>query len=257
MISKSTDGMTAKPLKAVIIEDEEESLHLLVNLILATKLAEINGSTTDPNEALAIIINAAPDIVFLDIRMPGKSGFEVLDDLRKVKTDYPYIVFTTAYDEFAIKAFEYAAFDYLLKPIEPQRLSETLLRCISSLHTGHKQKTDLLLGSYRKLIVRNISGISVIDPSEIIYVEAEGNYSVFHLINNKVETVTMLLGKAEEQLSEEMFFRISRSFIINLNFLKKINTKQLQCILSASGSDFKCSVSRNRLAQLIEKIRSR
>ncbi len=243
-------------LKTVIIEDEEESLHLLENLISKTKLAEVTGSSKDPGEALSLIISLEPDIVFLDIKMPGRSGFEILDDLRRVKSDTPHVVFTTAFDEFALKAFDYAAFDYLLKPVDPQRLTETLLRCVNYRNTGIRQKTDLLLSTFRKVIVRNISGVIVIEPSEIVYIEAEGNYSVFHLSNNRIETATMLLGKAEEQLSSELFFRISRSFIINLRFLKKINTRQLQCILSVNGFDYKCKISRNKIGELFEKIRN-
>ena len=89
-----------------------------------------------------------------------------------------------------------------------------------------------------------------------MYVEAEGNYSIFHLSNNKTETVTMILGKVEEQLQEVNFFRISRSYIINLNFLKKINTRQLNCVLTRNGSDFKCDISRDRVSTLVEKMKS-
>ena len=247
--------MTFHPLKSVIIEDEEESLHLLGNLIASTGLAIVEGSTTDPGKALSLIISLEPDIVFLDIKMPVKSGFEILDDLSKIKSKRPFIVFTTAYDEYSLKAFDYAAFDYLLKPVEPARLTETLLRCIESRKEGLKQQYERLLGTIRKIVIRNISGISVLDPKEILYIEAEGNYSVFHLINNRIETATMLLGKVEEQLPVELFFRISRSYIINLDYIKKINTKKLQCTLSSDGTEYKCSISRNKLGALLENIK--
>lgn len=249
--------MTTKSLRAVIIEDEEEALQLLQNLILANGLAQVSGSTTNPYEAINLIIKLNPDIVFLDIKMPVISGFDILDDLRKIKSVNPYIVFTTAYNEFAVKAFEYAAFDYLLKPVEPQRLSDTILRCLDSRKSGNKQQTDVLLSSYRKLLFRSISGIIFIEPAEIVYVEAEGNYSVFYLSNNKSDTVTMLLGKIEEQLPGDNFFRISRSFIINLDYLKKINTKQSQCVLTKNGFEFKCDISHDRIGELVEKMKNR
>jgi two-component system LytT family response regulator len=247
--------MTNKPLRSVLIEDEEESLLLLQNLIAASGLAEVAGSTSDAAEALNLIISLDPEIVFIDIKMPGRSGFEILDDLRKIRSVHPYIVFTTAFDEFAVRAFEYAAFDYLLKPVEPQRLAETLLRCIDRKQSDIKQPIDILLSSHRKLQFRNISGIVFIDPSEIVYIEAGGNYSVFHLSNNRTETVTMLLGRVEEQLPSERFFRISRSFIINLEYLKKINTKQLQCILVKNGYEFRCDISRDRIGDLAERMK--
>ncbi len=242
-------------LKAVIIEDESESLQLLSNLILANGNAVVTGSTSDPQKAISLILSLKPDILFLDIKMPGKSGFEILDDLKQLKSVNPYVIFTTAFNEFAIKAFEYAAFDYLLKPIEPQRLNESILRCIDSKRTGNAQKTEILLGSFKKLMFRSTSGIVFIEPTEIIYIEAAGNYSVFHLNCNRTETVTMLLGKIEPMLSEEKFFRISRSFIINTNYLKKIDSKNNQCILSNSGTDLRCEISHDRIPALVEKMK--
>jgi two-component system LytT family response regulator len=249
--------MKLTPLRSVIIEDEEESLQLLQSLILRDGRAEVTGSTSDPSQAVDLILSSCPDIVFLDIKMPGKSGFEILDDLRKIKSVHQYVVFTTAYNEFAIKAFEYAAFDYLLKPIEPKRLADTILRGIEARESGSRQKTDILLSTFRKLMFRNQSGILFIDQDEIVYVEASGNYSVFHLCNNKTETITLILGKVEEQLPEQNFFRISRSFIINLSFIKRLNTKQLNCTLAKNGFEFKCDISRERIHDLVERIKAR
>lgn len=249
--------MNKNLLRAVIVEDETESLNLLNNLIISNGIAEVTGSVTDPAKAVNLILSNDPDVVFLDIKMPGKSGFDVLDDLRKIKAVNPYIVFTTAFDEYAIKAFDYAAFDYLLKPIEPGRLNETLLRCIDNKKSGHVQQADLLLDSYKKLIFRNISGVVFIDPSEVICIKAEGNYSVFHMNNGRTETVTMLLGKVENKLPQDHFLRISRSNIINLDFLKKVNTKQSHVILLKNGSEFKCEISRGRISELISRMKER
>jgi two-component system LytT family response regulator len=249
--------MNTTVLKAVVIEDEEESLDLLSNLIISSGKAVVAGSASDPALAVGLIIGINPDIVFLDIKMPGKSGFDILDDLRNVKSVNPYVVFTTAYDEFAVKAFEYAAFDYLLKPVDPKRLAATLLRCIDERLSGHNQQSELLLNCYRKLQFRNSSGIVFIDPADIAYVEADGNYSVFHLSGASREVITLLLGKVEEQLPYDTFFRISRSSIINLNYLKKINTRQSQCILNKNGSEFKCDISRDRISVLAERMRKR
>jgi two-component system, LytTR family, response regulator len=249
--------MSTVVLKAVVIEDEEESLQLLSNLILSTGKADVVGSASDPTQALDLIIGINPDIVFLDIKMPGKSGFDILDDLRNVKSVNPYVVFTTAYDEFAVRAFEYAAFDYLLKPVDQKRLAATLLRCIDERLSGSNQQNELLLNCYRKLQFRNSSGIVFIDPADIAFIEADGNYSVIHLSGSSREVITLLLGKVEEQLSPDAFFRISRSSIINLNFLKKINTRQSQCILNKNGSEFKCDISRDRISTLAERMRNR
>lgn len=249
--------MNKNKLRAVIVEDETESLNLLQNLLMANGIAEVVACTSDPAEAVNLINSSDPDIVFLDIKMPGKNGFEILDELNKKRIVDPYIVFTTAFDEFAIKAFEYAAFDYLLKPVEPGRLNETLIRCISSVKGTRLMKADVLLGIQKKLIFRNVSGVIFIDPDEVIYIEAEGNYSLFHMSGNRTETVTVLIGKIENLLRSDNFFRISRSFIINLDYLKKVNTRQSLCILVKNGSEFRCSIARDRINDLIDRMKSR
>lgn len=248
--------MDAVILRALIVEDEQKSLDLLKDLIDSHGNVKVIGSTSNPEEAVDLILSLKPDIVFLDIKMPGKSGFEILDDLSHVISQNPFIVFTTAYDEFAVRAFEYAAFDYLLKPIDPERLAATIGRCIAINHSGFVQKPELLREVLKKLIYRNISGIVIIDPSEVVYVEAAGNYSSFKLSDGRKETVTMSLGKVEEQLSTESFFRTGRTFIINVRYLKKINSKKRECILHSNGLDFKCDISYDKIKIILERLKN-
>lgn len=242
-------------LEAVIVEDEPESLSLLSSLLLKTGLVQVTGATRDPLDAVRLIISLTPDIVFLDIKMPGMNGFEILDDLNRVKSFHSHIVFTTAYDDYAIKAFEYAAFDYLLKPIEPSRLKDTIMRCFDNRESGKVQDTSLLLNSYKRLFFRNISGIVLIEPEEIIYVEADGNYSRFFLGDGKTQVVTSLLHKVEEQLPSRDFVRVSRSAIINTTYLKRINTKQSECVLSVNQVEYRIRVSQERIRSLIEQLK--
>jgi two-component system LytT family response regulator len=248
--------MNNQVLKAAIVEDEMESLDLLKNLIDSTGKARVVGSTNNPEEAVALISTLEPDIVFLDIKMPGKSGFEILNDLWKLNRVNPYIVFTTAYDEFAVKAFEYAAYDYLLKPIDPYRLSQTIIRCSFQKRDGAGHKSDLPGDLMKKLIYRNVSGIVIIDPSEVVLVEAAGNYSCFHLCDGKKETVSISLGKIEEQLTTDGFFRTGRTFIINLKYLKKITSKRRECVLHSSGRDYKCEISYDKIKILLDRLKN-
>lgn len=245
-------------LKAVIVEDEQESLDLLKDLIDSTGKAKVTGSTSNPDEAVNLIASTEPDIVFLDIKMPGKGGFEILDELSGLVKVNPHIVFTTAYDEFAMKAFEYAAFDYLLKPIDPFRLSATIIRCSAGKRSGtvSGQKPELLKEIMKKLVYRNISGIVIIDPSEVVYVEAAGNYSSFQLKDGRKETVTISLGKIEEQLSSNGFFRTGRTYIINLDYLKKIITRKRECILHSAGMDFRCEISYDKIKILLDRLKN-
>jgi two-component system LytT family response regulator len=188
--------------------------------------------------------------------MPGINGFEILDGLSELKSVAPVVVFTTAFDEFAVRAFEYAAFDYLLKPIDPERLAKTLERCIAIKQSGTDQKPHLLKEVLNKLIYRNVSGIIIIDPSEVVFVEAAGNYSSFRLSDGRNETVTVSLGKVEEQLDPLYFFRTGRTFVINLRFLKKINSKKRECILHSNGKDFKCDISHDKIKILLDRLKN-
>ena len=121
--------------------------------------------------------------------------------------------------------------------------------------SGTRQGTARLLESYKKLFFRNVSGVVIVDPAEVIYIQADGNYSVFHFSESKAETVTSLLHRVEEQLPDESFFRISRSGIINTRYLKKINTRQMQCILVKNDREFRIEISRDRVKELIDKMK--
>ncbi len=248
--------MGRKKLTAVIIEDEQKSLELLRDLINSNGGVRVTGYTTNPDEAIGLIEELKPDILFLDIRMPGMNGFDILDGLSELKSSAPAIVFTTAFDEFAVRAFEYAAFDYLLKPIDPGRLTLTINRCLALKQSGSNQQPQLLKEVLNKLIYRNVSGIIIIDPSELVYVEAAGNYSSFRLSDGRNETVTVSLGKVEEQLDPIYFFRTGRTFVINLRFLKKINSKKRECILHSNGNDFKCDISHDKIKILLERLKN-
>jgi len=242
-------------LTAVIAEDESESLQLLEGLINSIEGIKVTGSTSNPDEAAGLIASLNPDLVFLDVKMPGKNGFEVLDELIKYESITPFIVFITAHDEFAVRAFEYAAFDYLLKPIDPERLSATISRCREYKKTHFVQNAGLLLDIHKKLIYRSSSGIVLINPADIVYIEADGNYSLFKLINGRTETITVQLGKIASQLPADKFFRISRTYIINLNFLQKINPHKRQCILLCNGTEFRCDISHDNIKILMNILK--
>lgn len=249
--------MREQPIRTVIIEDEQEALHLLSALVEATGMAEVCGSTTNPAMAVNLIVSVEPEIVFLDIMMPGMSGFDVLNDLKQLPGKKPYIVFTTASNEFAIKAFEYAAFDYLLKPVDPKRLRETFQRFRTTSIYDLDRKTNSLIENDNILIFKSINGAVFIDPSDIAFVAADGNYSTFVFLSGRMETVTTLLGTIESRLAGKHFFRTSRSCIINTSFLSRIDSKQCQCILSKNGKEFKCEIAREKIKALLEFMKNK
>ncbi len=240
----------------MIVEDEPEALDLLSGLLEATGMASVVAATTDPYEAIDLLIEHKPEILFLDIRMPGVSGFDILNDVKRQLDYHLHVVFTTAHDEYAIKAFDYAAFDYLLKPIDPDRLAETLRRHSNESLTRDSEKTQSVSNSERILIFRGITGVTFIDTDEVVFISADGNYSNFHFVSGRVETVTALIGNVEPHLGKQ-FFRTGRSCIINTAYLARIDMKQMTCVFIKEDREFRCDIARDKVKPLMEYMKNR
>lgn len=248
--------MNNKRITTMIVEDEPEALDLLSGLLEATGMASVVAATTDPYEAIDLLIEHKPEILFLDIRMPGVSGFDILNDVKRQLDYHLHVVFTTAHDEYAIKAFDYAAFDYLLKPIDPDRLAETLRRHSNESLTRDSEKTQSVSNSERILIFRGITGVTFIDTDEVVFISADGNYSNFHFVSGRVETVTALIGNVEPHLGKQ-FFRTGRSCIINTAYLARIDMKQMTCVFIKEDREFRCDIARDKVKPLMEYMKNR
>jgi DNA-binding LytR/AlgR family response regulator len=248
--------MREKPIKTIIIEDDPEALYLLTSLVNSTGLAEVCGSTTNPAVAIELIKSTSPEIIFLDIRMPNVSGLDIAKEIKQTHGKKPYIVFTTASVDYALEAFEYSAFDYLLKPFSAQRLRETLTRYRSTLSYSAERTVKNSAENDGVLIFKNTNGAVFIDPVNVIMITADGNYSTFLSVPNRTDTVTILLGTIENQLPANRFFRTSRSAIINTSFLTKIDSKQGQCILTKNGKEYRCEISKERIRLLMEFMKN-
>jgi two-component system LytT family response regulator len=248
--------MINRNIRTVIVEDEPEALELFIVLLEATGLAEVTASTTNPFDAFELVTKHNPDILFLDIKMPGMSGFDILNDLKEKSSIKPHVVFTTAHDEYAIKAFEYAAFDYLLKPVDPDRLKETLHRFNASGKNDFAASISKLSEEEKFLIFRGVTGAVFVDPGEVVFITADGNYSTFHFSSGRTETVTSQLGTIEEKLGER-FYRAGRSCIINTACLARVDTRLMQCVLVKRGREFRCEISRDKIRQLLDHMKTR
>lgn len=250
--------MNHQKIKAMIVEDEPEALDLLAGLIEATGAATVVASTTDPFEAIDLLVINEPDILFLDIKMPGMSGFDIINEMNSKTSVSPHVVFTTAHDEYAIKAFDYAAFDYLLKPIDPDRLAETLRR-YSGQANGRKQdngRQQQFSNNEKILIFRGVTGVTFIDTDDVIYISADGNYSSFHFTSGRVETVTALIGNIEMHLGKQ-FFRTGRSCIVNTAYLARIDMRQMTCVFIRGEREYRCEISRDKVKALMDFMKNR
>ncbi len=205
-------------IKALIIDDERLARAELKSLLKGIPFIEIVGEATNGDEAIEVIEKLNPDLVFLDIEMPGKSGFEVLESLSSV----PQIIFVTAFDEFAIKAFETNALDYILKPVELHRLEKACNKVQASLTESKKQDNDEKLTKDSQIFIKDGEKCWFVKLSEVRLFESEGNYVRLYFEHNK-PMILKSLNILETKLDPNNFFRVSRKHIINLSFIDKVD----------------------------------
>lgn len=205
-------------MKALIVDDERLARTELRRLLTPFKDINIVGEAVNADDALAKITQLNPDLIFLDIQMPGKNGFELLEELDSV----PTVVFTTAYDEYALKAFDYNAMDYLLKPIEPKRLEDTVKRLIEK-HKKEQIETELSpsLKEDDQVFVKDGDRCWFVRLSTVRLFESEGNYVRLYFEDNK-PLILRTLNYLDERLDNKAFFRANRKHIVNLKWIESI-----------------------------------
>lgn len=222
-------------LKAVIVDDEGPARQRIQDLLAQDPSIQTIGSYQDGHEAVLNLANSDPDILFLDIQMPGLNGFDVLERVGVNKV--PVVIFATAYEEYAVAAFEQYALDYLLKPFEDERFFQALERAKKQVlfkglvqpNNTLKQLLDLM-GSGNKAEPKNyISRIPIktkkevllLDIDHLIYASAQGPYLELHA-SGKTHLIRMTMSDLESQLNPEKFFRIHRSSLVNLHFVRAL-----------------------------------
>lgn len=248
--------MRKKSIKTIIIEDEKEDLDLMQNLLKSHPEIEIIATARDIENGVAAISVHKPELIFLDINLYGRISFEILDIIQKFNLK-PKVIFTTAFDNYMNKAFKYAAFDYLLKPIDREELKGTIERYINNLEqTDFKESYEKFSSTYKKLIFNTTEGYEVINPKEIVYLTTVKNqsYTEIFTANGTTITVTKGIGEVEDMLPEKHFFKIHRSYILNLNYVKKVNRIRGKCFLQSKSNNYEVPVSREKAKLLKGKL---
>jgi two-component system LytT family response regulator len=209
----------------LIIDDEQLARELLKEFLQSVPDIQVIGECTKGSEAVEKINKEKPDLIFLDVQMPGMTGFDVLDEI-----DHdPFVIFTTAYDQYAIRAFEKNAVDYLLKPIDHERFKLAVERAITQMKLEQNNVGELLRNmktenrtSYDShLFVQKSEKLLNLPVEDIVHLEASGDYTILTTKNDQFVSSSGI-GKLEEILNPETFIRVHRSTIININFLKEI-----------------------------------
>lgn len=240
----------------IIVDDESRAIDLFKGLLESFEEIKIVATANNVDDAVQAVLDHQPDIVFLDIQMPEKNGFELLHEIKEFDVQ-PVIIFVTAFDEYAIEAIRHSAFDYLTKPVDPGLLKKAIRRFQSErtrLNGKENIKKVLEYFTPNKIKFSSRSGSIFLSPKEIFYIQAEGNYTEIFLTNNISHMVSMYLAIALEKLPEHMFFRISRSIAINLNYLKHLNRKKKICELEVDGKIHEFKMPVKYIRQLDNKI---
>lgn len=240
--------------RVLIIDDERLARNELKKLLGDHEDIEVVGEASNASEGLEKINELQPELIFLDIQMPGKTGFEMLEELDKS----PYVIFTTAYDEYALKAFEVNALDYLLKPIEPKRLSDALMK-VESMEMKEQSISDavmqsrMILSDHDQVFVKDGERCWFVKLGEIRLFESVGNYAKVYFNNNK-PLILKSLNALEERLDEKIFFRANRKHIVNLRMIEKVEPYFNGGLLLEIKGGEKIEVSRRQAVKFKEMM---
>ena len=244
-------------IKAIIIDDEPDCVRLLsLQIKMFCPTVEVLAECTNPQEGLALLQQTPIDVLFLDIEMPQINGFQLLETLGEL----PFaVVFTTAYDQFAVKAFKYSAIDYLLKPIEAKDLQDAIKKLEKrqiinnnqldilkqNLNSTHKRPHDKIALPYK-------DGVIFVEYRNILYCESDDNYTQFHLVDGHKYLVSKTLREVQEVLEELNFLRVHRQYLVNLDHIIRFSKSEgATVILSGEQS---IPVARSQKDKLIERF---
>ncbi len=241
-------------MKAIIIDDERLARTELRKLLQDFPEIEVVDEASNAEEGITKIETHNPDLIFLDIQMPGKTGFDLLAELDRA----PQVIFTTAYDEYALKAFEVNALDYLQKPIEPKRLADAVHKLhagemASNNHNHIATENKSLLSDTDQVFVKDGERCWFVKLNEIRLFESVGNYAKVFFGNNK-PLILKSLNALEERLDEKTFFRANRKHIVNLRMIDKIEPYFNGGLLLELKGGEKIEVSRRQTVKFKEMM---
>jgi two-component system LytT family response regulator len=247
-------------MQAILVDDEPDGIRTLQKMLeLHCRQVQIIATCSNAVAAKQKIVQLSPDVVFLDIQMPGKSGLDLLTELSEKHFE---IIFVTAHNEYMLQALQYSAADYLLKPVDEDRLVESVQRVEKRLAAGkEEERTKALVHNLGKaghpaemrLCLPTMKGFMVLKLEEIIYCEAERSYTIFHLVDNKTVTVSKPLLEYDQVLQDTSFLRIHKSFLINLNHVTEYQRGEGGLVIMSNNHEIE--VSRRKKDIFLMKIK--
>ncbi len=245
-------------IRLLIIDDQQEARNLMAAFLRDYTGIEVVGKASNVEEAIRFTVEQKPDLVLLDVQMPGKDGFAYIEELKKHNL-VPGIIFVSAFEDYALRAIKNAAFDYLIKPIEKFELIAAIDRYSEYLRRNETSDYALLIDLLKRSRPERIrlntrTGYFLADPSDVIFIEADGNYCQIKLTSGKTETSTLRLGNIEKLFDSSSFIRVSRSFIININHLSRVDRRANICYLEHNGCEYKVQIPAKNMKLLDDRI---
>ena len=248
-------------MKVLIIDDEPDNVRLLaLQLARHCPQVELVGQFTDSTDGLRAIQALRPGLVFLDIEMPVMNGFQLLERVGEINF---HIVFVTAYDQYAVRAFRFSALDYLLKPIDTVDLIATIRRAETTARIN-PQQLDLMRQYYPtaasgvspiakgRIALPHASGMVFVETKQILYCEADSNYTRFHLVNGDQYVIAKTLGDVQDVLETGDFVRVHRQYMVNLEHIQKLVKGEGTYLLMTNGASI--PVARQQKDRLMERF---
>ena len=244
-------------IRSIIVDDEPYCCESLATLLGEyCPEVEVAGVCHNGIEAIEMINKRPPDLIFLDVEMPKMNAFEMLDRLQQVNFE---IIFTTSYDQYALKAFRFSAIDYLLKPVDGEELQRAVNKVILRSQKPIAAQLQILMQkmnhpsvAINKIALPTMDGLQMISVNSIIRCESDSNYTVVSLKNNKKITVSRTLKDIEELLEDHSFIRVHRCYLVNLNEIEKYIKGEGGYLLMSDGA--KIDVARNKKEFLLNKL---
>ncbi|MEP6950007.1 MAG: response regulator [Ginsengibacter sp.] len=247
-------------MRAILIDDEPDGIRTLKKLLeLNCPEVEIVATCFDAVAAKQKLETIQPDVIFLDIQMPGKSGLDLLAELSPTAFE---VIFVTAHDEYMLQALQFSAVDYLMKPVDEDRLVEAVQRVKKRLSQDKTTgQSETLLHNINKvgsplemrLCLPTLKGFTVVKLEEIVYCEAQRSYTIFRLVNNKTIMISKPLFDYDRLLAGTLFFRVHKSFLVNLLHVKEYMRGEGGTVIMSNGMEIE--VSRRKKEQFLAKVK--
>jgi two-component system LytT family response regulator len=243
-------------LKAIIVDDEPYCCEALATLMGDFPDVEVAAICHNAADALSAIQKHSPDLVFLDVEMPKMNGFEMLEQLPSVNF---HLIFTTSYDQYALKAIRFSAIDYLLKPIDREELQNAVKKVIQRSQKPIAEQLEILMQKIHspstpitRIAMPTMEGLQMIQVDSIISCESDSNYTILHLKDKKKKVASTTLKEIEELLEDHSFVRVHRCYLVNLNEIEKYLKGEGGYLVMSDGTAI--DVSRSKKDVLLKKL---